>query len=44
MGFILEICIPLTLIIVGVGISLAINDNRGTPVTPMGANHLMPKT
>lgn len=44
MGFIFEICIPLTMIIVGFGISLAVNDNRETPVTPMGANHLMPKT
>jgi hypothetical protein len=44
MGFIFEICIPLTTIIVGFGISLAVNDNRETPVTPMGANHLMPKT
>jgi hypothetical protein len=44
MGFVYEICIPLTVILGGIIMGKVIDDNRATPTTTMDANLMFPKT
>ena len=44
MGLFYEICVPLTVVILGAACAMLINDNRGSEPAKMGANLMMPKT